>query len=58
MVLFDDIPDLSNFEYCFSNCYNLTGSAPELWLRHSDGGSCFNGCYLLDNYDDIPESWK
>lgn len=56
--LFDNIPDLSNFKYCFDNCNNLTGSAPELWLRHSDGYGCFYGCYLLDNYDDIPESWK
>lgn len=44
----------------FSGCYNLTGNAPELWTRDNVQNSyyCFSGCSKLDNYTEIPDTWK
>ena len=44
----------------FSGCTSLTGNAPELWNRTNVRyhNYCFYGCTQLDNYADIPDTWK
>ena len=60
---------VQNISKCFTECENLTGEAPALWLEGTnsnenayqgspDGFACFYNCTGLDNYDEIPEYWK
>ena len=56
--LFDKCNNIRDIIFCFSNCKNLTGNAPELWLREINGRNCFYNCTNLDNYDEIPDFWK
>jgi len=49
------------FESCFQNCGELEGSVEELWIRTTPatihGNHCFQNCYALTNYNDIPLNW-
>ncbi|GAI81616.1 unnamed protein product, partial [marine sediment metagenome] len=58
--LFDNNTDVNTFQSCFGKGQNLTGLAPELWLREPEpnGSKCFYNATGLDNYDDIPDDWK
>ena len=67
--MFEGCKSVESYRNTFSGCYNLKGKAPKLWLTGDnseengyggtpDGGSCFNGCTGLENYDEIPEYWK
>ena len=52
---------ISEIAYCFYNCTNLTGNAPDIW-NHLTGvtshDQCFHGCTGLSNYASIPADWK
>ena len=58
--LFKNNVKATNFEYCFSSCSKLTGEAPNLWQRENVTSykACFNECYNLLNYSEIPDIWK
>ena len=67
--LFANCLNVTDFSSCFSGCENLTGEAPKLWLRVPNGEEneykgipngnfCFEGCFNLDNYDEIPPYWR
>ena len=67
--LFLSCLEVKDFFATFAECENLTGVAPELWLRVPDGEEngyegtpdgmgCFYGCENLNNYEQIPEYWK
>lgn len=67
--LFANCKNINDFSNCFSQCENLTGKAPELWLRVPNGEKnkyigvpngnfCFEGCINLDNYEEIPPYWR
>ncbi len=67
--LFANCPNVTKFEYTFRECTNLTGNAPELWTRVTNGETneykgtpggkrCFYKCKNFTNYEQIPEYWK
>ena len=67
--LFESCQNVKDFGCCFLECRDLTGKAPELWLRvpegenngyigEPDGEGCFAYCENLDNYKQIPDYWK
>ena len=72
MPHFRDNKKITNFSNAFAGCSKLTGSTPtdengyKLWERAGkegyptaiDGTHCFQGCTLLDDYDEIPNDWK
>lgn len=63
---------IQNFGEAFRGCINLTGSTPvnedgtKWWERQGKEGYptkitstvCFQGCTKLDDYNDIPMSWR
>lgn len=56
---------VSNLEYAFQNQANLTGKVPLIdgkkpWDASLgiSGISCFKGCTMLDEYNEIPDNWK
>jgi hypothetical protein len=71
-LLFDNNKKITNLSGCFYYQNSLTGSTPsgsdgvKLWERAGkpgypatvSGTSCFNTCYGLDDYNDIPSNWK
>ena len=71
MPHFRENKKINNFREAFAGC-KLTGSTPvdengyKLWERAGkpgypatiDGFRCFQGCTLLDDYDEIPRNWK
>lgn len=59
-TLFDDCPNITNFQACFMDCINLTGTAPALWNRSNVTSytQCFRNCTKLTNYASIPDGWK
>ena len=67
--LFSTCTKVKNFGGTFDGCENLTGLAPELWLRVPNGkengyrgtpkgNGCFRGCKNLTNYEQIPTYWR
>jgi hypothetical protein len=57
---FDNLTNLQDLSYCFSDCPNLS-YAPPLWEKYGDEVNheyCFQNCYGASNYDDIPDDWK
>lgn len=70
--LFINMPNITDFSYCFDGCTNLIGSTPidgngyKLWERAGkpgypatiNGTACFRECTQLDDYDAIPSDWK
>lgn len=72
MPNFRENKKITNFREAFAGCSKLTGSTPtdengyKLWERAGkpgypaaiDGFRCFQGCTLLDDYDEIPNNWK
>lgn len=58
--LFDNCINVTNFWSCFSYCVELTGNAPELWVKFPTayGIKCFYNCTKLTNYAEMPENWK
>lgn len=72
-TLFDHCPKIYDFSYAFKDCSNLQGHTPtthgiELWERSSASypqypdvinlAGCFEGCYQLANYNEIPDNAK
>ncbi|WP_282039815.1 hypothetical protein [Saccharicrinis aurantiacus] len=56
--LFDNI-EQGVYNLAFSDCTNLQGNAPTLWDdTNASGTFCFKGCTKLENFNDIPDSWK
>ena len=58
--LFDYCTGVTDFSYTFSNCTELSGNAPNLWVIYSgaNGVDCFYTDTNLDNYyTEIPTSW-
>lgn len=58
--LFDFVQTSSPvFEYAFLDCPSLK-HAPALWeyFPNAIGTNCFTGCDQVDNWNDIPDSWK
>ena len=64
-----DLKKEISLKYCFTDCKNLKGNAPELWKKgtnseenyyrgNPDGEGCFAGSEGLENYIEIPEYWK
>ena len=56
---------VSNLEFTFQNQANLTGKVPLIdgkkpWDASLgiSGISCFKGCTMLDEYNEIPDNWK
>ena len=51
-----------NVNNMFSYCSKIVGTVPadKLWNsgKRFNSGSCFRNCISLDNYDEIPGSWK
>ena len=72
MPNFNGCKKIKDFSYAFRGCTNLRGSTPvdengyKLWERAGKegypaniyGAGCFQGCTLLDDYDEIPSNWK
>ena len=67
--LFSTCTKVEDFTNTFAECENLTGVAPELWLRVPngeeneyrgipDGSGCFGECENLTNYEQIPAYWR
>ena len=67
--LFATCTKVKNFGGTFARCENLTGNAPELWLRVPNGeekeyrgipkgNGCFRECENLTNYEQIPTYWR
>ena len=53
----------ATFTSAFQGCFSLKGTVPR-WIWEDWGGnktaqnSCFDFCYQLDNYSEIPDLWK
>lgn len=70
--IFDVCKKVTNFSNTFQGCTSLTGDTPtgtdnlQLWERANkpeypsalSGTGCFNKCYNLNNYSNIPPRWK
>ena len=56
----ENCQNIYNFTRTFSDCYELSGVAPSLWLRTNvtSHGMCFYDCKKLSNYAAIPSAWK
>ena len=66
--LIDNLALIENVRYCFSNCKNLEGNAPEWWktmnkIKNTKDKDnlpyllCFNECSKLENFAKIPFFW-
>ena len=60
--LFDNCPDIVEFESAFERCQSVIGRVPELWISHpnANGTECFADMTAsqISNYADIPSEWK
>ena len=58
--LFENTTKAEDFRFTFTGCTGIIGNAPELWKREGViySAQCFKDCINLDNYDEIPSSWK
>ena len=64
-TFFRNNPDIKYVDNCFYNCTGVTGSSPtdsnglKLWEKTGiSGDKCFFNCTKLDDYNDIPMSWR
>ena len=58
--IFENTRKAEDFRFTFTGCIGITGNAPELWKREGviNSTQCFKDCINLNNYNDIPSSWK
>lgn len=64
-TFFRNNPDIKYVDNCFYNCTGVTGSSPtdsnglKLWEKTGiSGDKCFFNCTKLNDYNNIPISWR
>lgn len=58
--IFSTCGKIRDLSYTFNANTTLTGTAPDLWNKSTATvfAKCFAGCTNLDNYAQIPDTWK